>query len=149
METTASFMMVGMNHAWQTTEFAARSSLLLWFLIPLSFCFCFCLGGCTSDKVDIQVPLSWSFVDGRPCDLAGVVRMRISGTSPDPLDLHCEDGLAPEGFYPLQIGATPILLSIDALSLTHAVLYRGVRDVEIANEQPLTISLRFVGGDRQ
>lgn len=102
--------------------------------------------GCGSDTVSEQVDLSWRFIDGRPCDLAGVSDVVIVGAGPYPRHVRCDEGEAPAGSVSVEVVGAPVTLVAEGRSHAGALLYRGEADVA-PGQGALTITLRFVGGE--
>jgi hypothetical protein len=95
------------------------------------------------------VSLSWRFVDGRGCDLAGIVDVVARGAAPEPsppLRLRCRDGAAPDRSVEVDVTDRPATLTLDAETITGAVLYSGRVEVEDGDPADRIVTLRHVGG---
>ncbi len=104
-----------------------------------------CAVGCEASETPATVSLSWGFADGRGCDLAGVVTVALRGAGAREVFSQCRAGLAPEGAVDVVVDELPAEFELRELSIDGALLYRGRQPVE--NSGPVTVSLRFVGGE--
>jgi hypothetical protein len=91
------------------------------------------------------VRLSWRFVDGRACDSAGVVDVVARGGADEPRRFRCREGAAPDHAVDLET-ARPAALTLDAETITGAVLYSGRLELEADAAPEQLVTLRFVGG---
>ena len=99
---------------------------------------------CDGETGLTAVDLSWRFVDDRPCDLAGVVDVFVTGSSEFPSRFRCVDGSHPTTVsFSVPDDGTPIVA--EARSVTGAVLYRGEGGL-VEGRGALRLTLRFIGG---
>lgn len=89
--------------------------------------------------------LSWRFADGRGCDLAGIVDVVARAGAAEPLRWRCRDGAAPDHAVDLET-PRPATLSLDAETISGAVLYSGRLELEAGDAPDQVVTLRFAGG---
>lgn len=105
---------------------------------------------CRGHETVETIHLSWRFVDGRECDLAGVVDVVVDDgddTSPLRTTFRCPDGLAPDRFQVVTVPTRPVTLTLEGRSITGALLYRGETSLDEDSPQPQQVTLRFEGGE--
>lgn len=104
------------------------------------------LAACEAEPAAPEVEISWRFIDGRPCDLAGVSEVYVSVGPEPPQRFRCADGLLPEGSRELTLAERPVEVTLEGRSVTGGLLYRGRQTAGIETDR-LEVTLRFVGGE--
>ncbi len=99
---------------------------------------------CDAPTEPFPVDVSWSFIDDRPCDLAGVVDVFVYAGGSHPSRFRCVDGSNPDTVS-VVMTQIPTTIVAEGRSVTGALLYRGEADLE-ESRSSLRITLRFVGG---
>jgi hypothetical protein len=115
--------------------------MLRW-LFPILLC-----AGCGSSAT-VELPLSWSFVDGRRCTDAGAATIvaEVDGTVPTGMgNFPCSDGEQGKMvMLPIPSDASSLLLLAETPS--GAQIYRGEITLQPPLPTPTTVVLDFTGG---
>lgn len=117
----------------------------VWIFAALVWGMVLSAAGCGGPSVTYDLPVSWVFTDGRPCQEAGVRVVSLEMTSwGDSFDNRCPLGQGGAAVAVMSIRRGEEILA-EGRSATGAVLYRG-RTVVQDPPPALVISLSYVGG---
>jgi len=102
-----------------------------------------------SGDTSVRTNLSWTLVDGRPCDLGGISEVWVLDVGDGDARAHCTDGLAPNTVAIEVSPPLPRRVTVEGRSIRGALMYRGRVEVDESSEGATeSVVLSFVGGER-